>query len=153
MERDGVERLLGAAGVDSRRLRHALTLLCDGRWWSLADLVRETATSRRTIEELLRELRTEREGDRFRLPPDALAGLPGPAGARAASGGPGPAPGRALRARAGAAARAGGQGAAAPPRARPRAGPRPRRSCAGRCCSGPVSGSRAGDCCVSATTT
>ncbi|MFC6676092.1 bis-aminopropyl spermidine synthase family protein [Nonomuraea ferruginea] len=69
MERDGVERLLGAAGVDSRRLRHALTLLCDGRWWSLADLVRETATSRRTIEELLRELRTEREGDRFRLPP------------------------------------------------------------------------------------
>ncbi|MFC5816516.1 bis-aminopropyl spermidine synthase family protein [Nonomuraea harbinensis] len=69
MERDGVERLLGAAGVDSRRLRHALTLLCDGRWWSLADLVRETATSRRTVEELLRELRTEREGDRFRLPP------------------------------------------------------------------------------------
>src|SRR5690606_14778059 len=69
MNRDGVERLLGAAGVDGRRLRHTLALLCDGRWWSLADLVRETATSRRTIEELLRELETERKGGRFRVPP------------------------------------------------------------------------------------
>lgn len=85
MNRDGVERLLGAAGVDGRRLRHALALLCDGRWWSLADLVRETATSRRTIEELLRELETEREGGRFRVPPahwpsfqDLLAMTPPP---------------------------------------------------------------------------
>src|SRR5690606_30139791 len=69
MERDGVERLLGAARADGRRLRHALTLLCDGRWWSLGDLVRETATSRRTLEELLRELDLEREADRFRVPP------------------------------------------------------------------------------------
>ncbi|WP_336209187.1 bis-aminopropyl spermidine synthase family protein [Nonomuraea sp. LPB2021202275-12-8] len=68
MERDGVERLLGAAGADSRRLRHALTLLCDGQWWTLADLVRQSATSRRTIEELLREVRLERSGDRFRVP-------------------------------------------------------------------------------------
>ncbi|MEU0568078.1 bis-aminopropyl spermidine synthase family protein [Nonomuraea sp. NPDC005983] len=68
MERDGVERLLGEAGVDSRRLRHALMLLCDGQWWSLADLVRETATSRRAIEGLLREVELERSGERFRVP-------------------------------------------------------------------------------------
>ncbi|MFI7446865.1 bis-aminopropyl spermidine synthase family protein [Nonomuraea sp. NPDC049714] len=85
MERDGVERLLDAAGADSRRLRHALTLLCDGQWWTLADLVRQSATSRRTIEELLRELRLERSGDRFRVPPthspdyqDLLAVAPPP---------------------------------------------------------------------------
>ncbi|SEG83383.1 Protein of unknown function DUF43 [Nonomuraea solani] len=68
MDRDGVERLLTEAGADSRRLRHALTLLCDGQWWALADLVRETATSRRTIEALLRELPLERKGERFRVP-------------------------------------------------------------------------------------
>ncbi|GAA3207783.1 bis-aminopropyl spermidine synthase family protein [Nonomuraea helvata] len=68
MERDGVERLLSEAGADSRRLRHALTLLCDARWWTLADLVRETATSRRTIEALLRELTLERRDDTFRVP-------------------------------------------------------------------------------------
>lgn len=65
MERDGVERLLAEAGPDSRRLRHALTLLCDAQWWTLADLVRETATSRRTVETLLRELPLERKGDGF----------------------------------------------------------------------------------------
>ncbi|SPL98493.1 unnamed protein product [[Actinomadura] parvosata subsp. kistnae] len=68
MERDGVERLLTEAGADSRRLRHALGLLCDGQWWSLPDLVRDTATSRRTIEALLRELVLEHDGDRFRVP-------------------------------------------------------------------------------------
>ncbi|MFI7124305.1 bis-aminopropyl spermidine synthase family protein [Nonomuraea sp. NPDC050153] len=68
MDRDGVERLLSEAGADSRRLRHALTLLCDGQWWTLADLVRETATSRRTIETLLRELLLERDGETFRVP-------------------------------------------------------------------------------------
>ncbi|MBE1592853.1 bis-aminopropyl spermidine synthase family protein [Nonomuraea angiospora] len=68
MERDGVERLLAEAGPDSRRLRHALTLLCDAQWWTLADLVRETATSRRTVETLLRELPLERKGDGFRIP-------------------------------------------------------------------------------------
>ncbi|MET7326867.1 bis-aminopropyl spermidine synthase family protein [Nonomuraea sp. NPDC005650] len=68
MDRDGVERLFSEAGADSRRLRHALTLLCDGQWWTLADLVRETATSRRTIEALLRELRLERDGETFRVP-------------------------------------------------------------------------------------
>ncbi|MGN9839387.1 bis-aminopropyl spermidine synthase family protein [Nonomuraea sp. H19] len=70
MERDGVERLLDAAGAGSRPLRHALTLLCDGQWWTLADLVRGTATGRRTIESLLRELPLERAGDRFRVPLD-----------------------------------------------------------------------------------
>ncbi|MEU8249067.1 bis-aminopropyl spermidine synthase family protein [Nonomuraea sp. NPDC048916] len=68
MEPGGVEHLLVEAGADSRRLRHALTLLCDGQWWALADLVRETATSRRTIEALLREVELERSGDRFRVP-------------------------------------------------------------------------------------
>ncbi|WP_240778149.1 bis-aminopropyl spermidine synthase family protein [Nonomuraea basaltis] len=68
VRRDGVERLLDAAGADSRRLRHALALLCDGRWWTLANLVRATATSRRTIETLLRELPLERTEDRFRVP-------------------------------------------------------------------------------------
>ncbi|TMR21234.1 putative methyltransferase [Nonomuraea turkmeniaca] len=63
-----MERLLDAAGAESRRLRHALTLLCDGQWWTLADLVRASATSRRTIETLLRELRLEQDGDRLRVP-------------------------------------------------------------------------------------
>ncbi|MEV4219514.1 bis-aminopropyl spermidine synthase family protein [Nonomuraea sp. NPDC049725] len=67
MERDGVERLLAEAGVDGRRLRHALASLCDGRWWTLATLVRHTATSRRTIESLLGVLDLERSGDRFRV--------------------------------------------------------------------------------------
>ncbi|WP_235995047.1 bis-aminopropyl spermidine synthase family protein [Nonomuraea montanisoli] len=86
MDRDGLERLLSEAGVDSRRLRHALTLLCDGQWWTLADLVRDSATSRRTVEALLREVRLERSGDRFRVPPadspayqDLLAMAPPPA--------------------------------------------------------------------------
>ncbi|MEV0619922.1 bis-aminopropyl spermidine synthase family protein [Nonomuraea sp. NPDC050404] len=69
MEREGVERLLSEAGADSRRLRHALTLLCDGQWWTLAGLVRRSATSRRGIEALLREVVLEREADRFRVPP------------------------------------------------------------------------------------
>ncbi|WP_228011279.1 bis-aminopropyl spermidine synthase family protein [Nonomuraea phyllanthi] len=68
MERDGVKRLLDEAGADSRRLRHALALVCDGQWWTLAGLVRETATSRRTVEALLRELTLERKGDAFRVP-------------------------------------------------------------------------------------
>ncbi|WP_440097888.1 bis-aminopropyl spermidine synthase family protein [Streptosporangium sp. H16] len=66
----GVEALVARAGVDGRRLRNALAALGDGRWWTLADLVRETATSRRTVEALLREVdgELERSGDRFRLP-------------------------------------------------------------------------------------
>ncbi|MEU3164945.1 bis-aminopropyl spermidine synthase family protein [Streptosporangium sp. NPDC006930] len=66
----GVEAFVARAGVDGRRLRNALTALGGGRWWTLADLVRETATSRRTIEALLREVdgELERSGDRFRLP-------------------------------------------------------------------------------------
>ncbi|MFB9674401.1 bis-aminopropyl spermidine synthase family protein [Streptosporangium vulgare] len=66
----GAEALVARAGVDGRRLRNALVILGDGRWWTLADLVRETAISRRTIEALLREVdaELERSGDRFRLP-------------------------------------------------------------------------------------
>lgn len=63
-----IDELMVKAGVDSRRLRRALALLGDGRWWTLADLVRETATSRRTVEALLRELPLERSGDRVRIP-------------------------------------------------------------------------------------
>ncbi|WP_043638794.1 bis-aminopropyl spermidine synthase family protein [Nonomuraea candida] len=74
MERDGVERLLSEAGADSRRLRHALALLCHGQWQTLPGLVRQTATSRRTIEALLRELVLERDGDRFRVPPAGTSG-------------------------------------------------------------------------------
>ncbi|GAA2847223.1 bis-aminopropyl spermidine synthase family protein [Streptosporangium fragile] len=73
---DATAELLARAGVDGRRLRGALAALGDGRWWTLADLVRETATSRRTVEALLRtvEPELERSGDRFRLPaPPAAA--------------------------------------------------------------------------------
>ncbi|MBB5077197.1 bis-aminopropyl spermidine synthase family protein [Nonomuraea endophytica] len=87
MEREGVERLLDEAGADSRRYRHALALLCEGRWRTLAELVRDSATSRRGIEALLRELpRLERSGERYRLPlehagdyQDLLALAPPPA--------------------------------------------------------------------------
>jgi len=66
----GAEALVARAGVDGRRLRNALAALGGGRWWTLADLVRQTATSRRSIEALLREVddELERSGDRFRLP-------------------------------------------------------------------------------------
>ncbi|GII90377.1 bis-aminopropyl spermidine synthase family protein [Sinosporangium siamense] len=66
-EPGGLEVSVTKAGVDGRRLVRALALLGDGGWWTLADLVRETATSRRTLEALLRELDLERQGDRFRL--------------------------------------------------------------------------------------
>lgn len=65
-----IDELLAEAGVDGLRLRGALSLLSGGRWWTLADLVRETATSRRTIESLLRVLPLEHRGDRVRIPSD-----------------------------------------------------------------------------------
>ncbi|MGW4472080.1 bis-aminopropyl spermidine synthase family protein [Nonomuraea sp. NPDC004354] len=68
MERDGLEALLASAGADGKRLRHALMLVCDSQWWTLADLVRASATSRRSVEALLREIRLERQGERFRVP-------------------------------------------------------------------------------------
>ncbi|GII54014.1 methyltransferase [Planotetraspora thailandica] len=67
---EAIDRLLAEAGVDSRRLRRVLALLGDGDWWTLADLVRATATSRRSVEALLRELVLERAGERFRIPVD-----------------------------------------------------------------------------------
>ncbi|MFC4533333.1 bis-aminopropyl spermidine synthase family protein [Sphaerisporangium dianthi] len=73
MEREGVAGLLAGAGVDARRYRTALGLLCGGEWWTLADLVRATATSRRGIEALLREASPERSGERFRLAPEQIA--------------------------------------------------------------------------------
>ncbi|GHH62134.1 methyltransferase [Streptosporangium violaceochromogenes] len=64
---EAIAGLLAAAGIDGRRPRAVLAALGEGRWWTLADLVRETATSRRTVEALLREVDLERSGDRFRL--------------------------------------------------------------------------------------
>ncbi|WP_084258922.1 bis-aminopropyl spermidine synthase family protein [Microtetraspora malaysiensis] len=63
--RDALRALL--TGVDARRYRLALALLCEGGWWTRADLVRVTATSRRGVEALLREIAVEHAGDRFRL--------------------------------------------------------------------------------------
>ncbi|MGV9598934.1 bis-aminopropyl spermidine synthase family protein [Streptosporangium sandarakinum] len=76
---EGIEDLIARAGVDGRRPRAVLAALAGGRWWTLADLVRETATSRRTVEALLREVELERSGDRFRLtrPPSGIAGIAG----------------------------------------------------------------------------
>ncbi|TMQ87876.1 putative methyltransferase [Actinomadura soli] len=54
-------------GMDPRRVHAALSLLVDGRWWTLADLVRESAAPRRSVEALLAGLAVERDGDRFRL--------------------------------------------------------------------------------------
>ncbi|MGV9778240.1 bis-aminopropyl spermidine synthase family protein [Streptosporangium sp. NPDC003464] len=73
---EAIAALIAQAGVDGRRLRTVLTLLGDGRWWTLADLVRESATSRRTVEALLREVELERSGERFRLR-EPLIGLTG----------------------------------------------------------------------------
>ncbi|TYK46857.1 bis-aminopropyl spermidine synthase family protein [Actinomadura decatromicini] len=62
---------LPAAGdMEPRRVHAALTLLADGSWWTLADLVRETAAPRRSVEALLASLKVERAGDRFRLTGD-----------------------------------------------------------------------------------
>ncbi|MBB2912922.1 hypothetical protein FHS43_004217 [Streptosporangium becharense] len=75
---DPVTELLARAGVDGRRPRGVLAALGEGRWWTLGDLVRRTATSRRTVEALLRavEPELERSGDRFRLPaPPPSAGV------------------------------------------------------------------------------
>src|SRR5690606_41334603 len=69
VDRDGVARRQAVARIDGRRYRTALALLCDGDWWTLADLVRQSATSRRGVEALLRALDPERSGDRFRLSP------------------------------------------------------------------------------------
>ncbi|MFJ2029490.1 bis-aminopropyl spermidine synthase family protein [Streptosporangium sp. NPDC087985] len=73
---EAIAALIAQAGVDGRRLRTVLAFLGDGRWWTLADLVRESATSRRTVESLLREVELERSGDRFRLR-EPLIGLAG----------------------------------------------------------------------------
>ncbi|WP_433255823.1 bis-aminopropyl spermidine synthase family protein [Streptosporangium sp. CA-135522] len=73
---EAIAALIAQAGVDGRRLRTVLALLGEGRWWTLADLVRESATSRRTVEALLREVELERSGDRFRLR-EPLIGLAG----------------------------------------------------------------------------
>lgn len=73
MDPNGTAGLLARAGVDARRFRNALALLSDGSWWTLADLVRATATSRRGVEALLREVQPQRSGDRFRLSAEQIA--------------------------------------------------------------------------------
>ncbi|GAA4189859.1 bis-aminopropyl spermidine synthase family protein [Microbispora amethystogenes] len=69
---EAIDELLAEAGVDGLRLRGALALLSGGRWWTLSDLVRETATPRRTIESLLRVLPLEHSGERVRIPMDQV---------------------------------------------------------------------------------
>ncbi|WP_327045179.1 bis-aminopropyl spermidine synthase family protein [Microbispora sp. NBC_01189] len=69
---EAIDELLAEAGVDGLGLRGALALLSGGRWWTLPDLVRETATPRRTIESLLRALPLEHSGDRVRIPMDQV---------------------------------------------------------------------------------
>ncbi|WP_223166728.1 bis-aminopropyl spermidine synthase family protein [Nonomuraea sp. SYSU D8015] len=69
--------LAAATGLDPRRAAEVLSVLADGSWWRLPDLVRRTATSRRSVEALLRELDPERSGDRFRLSPQRVRGLLG----------------------------------------------------------------------------
>ncbi|KAA9379969.1 putative methyltransferase [Microbispora cellulosiformans] len=69
---EAIDELLAEAGVDGLHLRGALALLSGGRWWTLSDLVRETATPRRTIESLLRVLPLEHSGDRVRIPMDQV---------------------------------------------------------------------------------
>src|SRR5262245_60203283 len=57
-----------AADMDPRRVHAALSLLVDRRWWTLGELVRETAAPRRSVESLLAALSLEHAGDdRFRL--------------------------------------------------------------------------------------
>ncbi|MBN6051711.1 bis-aminopropyl spermidine synthase family protein [Nonomuraea sp. RK-328] len=63
-----VRALAAATGLDPRRAFEVLSVLGDGSWWTLADLVRRAATSRRSVEAVLREVHAERSGDRFRLP-------------------------------------------------------------------------------------
>ncbi|MFB9904841.1 bis-aminopropyl spermidine synthase family protein [Allokutzneria oryzae] len=65
-----VSDLLAAHGVHGRRLRTVVALLASG-WQSLAELVRQPAVPRRTVEELLTaiEADVERDGDRYRIRP------------------------------------------------------------------------------------
>lgn len=74
-EQQNVHTLSATAGLDPRRAYEVLSVLGDGSWWTLADLVRRTATSRRSVEAVLRELGAERSGDRFRVRPEAARGL------------------------------------------------------------------------------
>lgn len=74
-EQQNVRTLSATAGLDPRRAYEVLSALGDGSWWTLADLVRRTATSRRSVEAVLRELGAERSGDRFRVRPEAVRDL------------------------------------------------------------------------------
>ncbi|TKK86072.1 putative methyltransferase [Herbidospora galbida] len=67
-----IDELYARAGVDGWRLRKAVSLLSDGRWWTLADVVRETATSRRTIEALMRVLPLEHRDQHVRIPTEQV---------------------------------------------------------------------------------
>ncbi|RFS87263.1 putative methyltransferase [Actinomadura spongiicola] len=53
--------------MDPRQVHAVVSLLAGRRWWTLADLVRESAAPRRSVEALLAELSLERGEDRFRL--------------------------------------------------------------------------------------
>ncbi|MBE1537182.1 bis-aminopropyl spermidine synthase family protein [Actinomadura algeriensis] len=67
-------------GMDPVRVHAALALLAEG-WRTRAELVRETAAPRRSIEALLRTVPVERSGERYRLEPAApVPAHPAPAG-------------------------------------------------------------------------
>lgn len=72
---DGTPGLPAVADMDPRRVHTALSLLADGRWWTLADLVRETAAPRRSVEALLAGLSLEHVQGRFRPTPEQRAQL------------------------------------------------------------------------------
>lgn len=78
-EQQDVRAFSAAAGLDPRRAHEVLSALSGGSWWTLAGLVRHTATSRRSVEALLRELPLEHSGERFRLPAERARDLPGAA--------------------------------------------------------------------------
>jgi Branched-chain polyamine synthase A C-terminal domain len=59
-------------GMSPRRVHAALSLLSNGDWWTITELVRETAAPRRAVEALLAEIVAERSGDRFRLAPGQI---------------------------------------------------------------------------------
>ncbi|MFI7635072.1 bis-aminopropyl spermidine synthase family protein [Nonomuraea sp. NPDC049400] len=76
-EEQNVRNLAAATGLDPRRAAEVLSVLGDGSWWTLPDLVRRTAVSRRSIEAVLREVDPERSGDRFRLSQARVRALTG----------------------------------------------------------------------------
>jgi len=73
MDLDVLKGLAEASGADPAQVHTVVARLAEGAWWTQPDLIRETATPRRTVEALLREIAPERAGDRFRLTGEQVA--------------------------------------------------------------------------------